>query len=275
MNEMPAWSSSTDYTMGYNHGGLEFLEPSEGADIFSYLRPRIKAGSRVLDVGCGQGRSLDFLARATFPGEVYAIDIEEIQVAAAEKLDRESNLKNTFVTVGNALELPFEDEFFDLVHFNVTLAHIPDTLKALAEVKRVLKPGGLIACREMIIDSSFAYPETVLGRRGWDVFVDLLEADDGHPQMGKEMKVYLLEAGFTNLQLSASFEVYSDREDINTFYHLIKEWFLSPEITEAAKKYGAGSESIFKQVDTEMDNWRKHPGAVAAIAYGQAIAVRP
>ena len=59
----------------------------------------------------------------------------------------------------------------------------------------MLKPGGLIACREMICESSFVHPDMGIMKTGWNALEDLLTFDDGHPQMGKEMKTHILEAG--------------------------------------------------------------------------------
>lgn len=56
---------------------------------------------------------------------------------------------------GDATNLPFEDGFFDVAHGHAVLTHVSNTQVVLAEVKRVLKPGGILANRELICDSSF------------------------------------------------------------------------------------------------------------------------
>ena len=62
--------------------------------------------------------------------------------------------------VGDVTDLPFDDDSFDVAHCHAVLMHVPDTPAVLAEVKRVLKPGGIIASREAIISSSFSTPAT-------------------------------------------------------------------------------------------------------------------
>ena len=57
-----------------------------------------------------------------------------------------------------------------------------------SEAKRVLKSGGILANRELICDSSFLEPSSEGLAGGWDTFANLLAANGGHPQMGKELK---------------------------------------------------------------------------------------
>ena len=104
-------------------------------------------------------------------------------------------------------------------------------------MKRVLKPGGLIACREMICESSFVHPDMGIMRTGWNALEDLLTFDDGHPQIGKEMKTHILEARFTNIRVSGSFETHSSPSDVALFHSLARQWFSPPEVLEAASVY--------------------------------------
>ena len=145
----------------------------------------------------------------------------------------------------------------------------------MSEVKRVLKPGGVIGCREIIIDSSFAHPELGFMRRGFEVFADLLAADEGHPQMGKALKIHLDEAGFEDIRISASYNFYDTSEEIEAFYDMVTRWFLSLDISEAAKKYGAATDRLFANIGKASDQWRGMREASAALAFGEAVATRP
>ena len=229
----------------------------------------------MLDFGCGPGTLSVGLARAVAPGEMHGVDMEESQIALARSVARATVQDNAIFHVGDATALHFEDNFFDVAHCYNVLMHIPDTQAVLAEVKRVLKPGGIIGCREIICDSSFSHPDFGVLKKAWNMFGDLLDADDGHSQMGKDLKVHLLQSGFANVQMDATFNVYSSPEDIASFHKLVANWFLSPAIMEAALKYGVATEKLCNEIREGHEKWKVHPGAMVAVAYGEAVANKP
>ena len=107
------------------------------------------------------------------------------------------------------------------------------------------------------------------------MFEDLLSADDGHPQMGKDLKNHIFEAGFTNVRVTASFDIYDAPADIAFIYAFANKWFLSPEIMEAAIKYGASTEELCDAIREAYDRWKDHPGALCGLAFGEVVAGRP
>ena len=268
-------SATPDYTMGFNDALIEVFSQGNVEISAAYLRPHLKPGLNVLDVGCGPGTISAGLAQIVAPGELHGVDMEESQVELARSVAEANGTKNAFFHVGDALALPFEDDFFDVAHFHNTLMFIPDTLGVLAEIKRVLKPGGVIGLREMIVDSSFTYPDYGILGDSWEIFEDIVAADEGHPQMGKEMKGHILGAGFTDVQFTATMRIYSTPEEIELIYGLISKWFFSDEIMEAAIKYSASSEEKFDRMRNSYDKWRVEPGAYFVVAFGEVIGVNP
>lgn len=264
-----------DYTMGYSEEFLQALLRYTAKTHAAYLLPYLKPGLRILDFGCGPGTISMGLAEAVDPGELHGIDMEPSQIELAKYFAARDGRDNTTYHVGDVLDLPFDDEFFDVAHCCNVLQHVPDTQAVLREVTRVLKPGGLVASREMISESCFTHPDFGVIRRAWDMFEDLLAADEGHPQMGKDMKTHFVEAGFANIQVGASFDTYSTPDEVAFIYGLALQWFLSPEITEAAIKYGASTPELCEAIGVAYEKWKDHPGAFAAVAQGEVIARKP
>ena len=273
---MPAEESSTpDYTMGFNEGILESFRRYTAEVHASYLLPYLRPGLRVLDFGCGLGAISSGLAKAVSPGEMHGVDMEESQIELARAVAAARGQKNARFHTGDVTELPFEDGFFDVAHCHNVLMHVPDTAAVLAEVKRVLKPGGVIGCREMICDASFTHPDFGIIRRAWDMFEALISFDDGHPQMGKDLKNRIVEAGFCNVKATASFDAYSAPDDIEFIHGLVTKWFLSPDIRNTAIQYGVTTERLCREIEAAYDKWRVHPGAFIGVAYGEALANKP
>ena len=270
-----AWLNR-DYTLGSNDELLAisrgFTAEAQAAHLLGQLRP----GQRVLDLGCGFGAISVGLAQAVAPGgELHGIDIGAAQVEQARKLAAAAGCGNATFQVADALELPFADDFFDVVHCHSVLSYIPDTGAALREAWRALKPGGVIACREMICESCLICPDFGILRRAYDMFEDLLATDDGHPQMGKEIKGHLIEAGFAVERVSAAFDVYTTPEEVELMYTFADRWLLSPTVAEVAKQYGAVSEELLSNLRSALRKWREHPGAWAAFARGEVVARKP
>ena len=101
-----------------------------------YLSP----GEKVLDLGCGNGRYLEFFRKKNI--EYFGVDSSEKLIKIAKNKYPEVNFK-----VGDALKLSFPDNFFDKIYSIAVLHQVPSDsfrLQFLKEVKRVLKPKGLL-----------------------------------------------------------------------------------------------------------------------------------
>ena len=264
-----------EYTMGYNEEFQQLLYRRSAATHAAHLLPHLKPGMRVLDLGCGPGTISVGLADAVSPGEVRGVDLEESEVAKARAAAEAGGHANATFDVGDATDLPFGDGEFDVVHCHAVLMHIPDTAAALAEVRRVLKPGGLFAARELILDSCFLEPVEPEVHEAWTIFGKLLEANGGHPQMGRELKRVLLDAGFTGIQPSGTFGTFGTDEDVAFFHGFVVDWFFQPHIIAAAIHLGISTQEQFDFLREAVDEWGAVEGAVGALAFGEAIATSP
>ncbi len=264
-----------EYTMGYDENFQQLLRLRSAESHAAYLLPHLKAGHRVLDFGCGPGTISVGLAKAIEPGELHGIDMEESQIGIARAAAQAGGHANATFHVGDVTALPFEDNSFDAAHCHAVLMHVPDTSKVLAEIKRVLKPGGVIGSREMFVSSSFLEPGSEDVDAAWTTFARLLQGNGGHPQMGKELKNTLLEAGFTNIRATASFDSFGTAEEVAFLRAFIDDWFYSPRVIEAAVQFGLASREQFDQWRQGLDDWRDHPGAFGGFAFGEAIGVKP
>ena len=108
--------------------------------LAEHLKGRTFAKS--LDVGCGIGFALPLLA--SHSGEVVGVDASLVSVEYARYMAERRHIQNAQFLQGNILSLPFGDSSFDLVVCMSVLEHIRDLGSAFRELKRVLRPGGLL-----------------------------------------------------------------------------------------------------------------------------------
>lgn len=128
----------------------------------------IKPGMRVLEIGCGSGAYTTFVARAIGPeGKVEALDIQPAMLAQLEKKLSQpafQDIHNITLHQADAYQLPFGDGELDLVYLVTVLPEIPDQARALKEISRVLKPGGILAVAELLADPDYPFKGTTIRR---------------------------------------------------------------------------------------------------------------
>lgn len=123
----------------------------------------------LLDVGCGTGFYFPLLSEHA--QSITGIDVCPPMLEEARALIREKGLANCHVLESSALELPFDNNTFDVVHSWDFLHHVPDVPQAVSEIRRVLKPNGrYVALEPNVLNPSIAWYH--LRRRSeWRLFV--------------------------------------------------------------------------------------------------------
>jgi ubiquinone/menaquinone biosynthesis C-methylase UbiE len=148
---------------------------------------RVPVDARVLDVGCGSGWASRLLAGSAIRGRVTGIDISDEMIRIA----RESSVSFPHVDfeIASAERLPFDDDEFTHTFSMESLYYYRDIPKALAEIHRVLKPGGVFVA---VVDLYWENEATHQWIDQLNVPVELLSVDD--------YRGLFIDAGFTNIR---------------------------------------------------------------------------
>lgn len=136
-------------------------------DVYSTVGRRVllqagfARGMKVADFGCGVGVVTRMLAEMTGPtGHVTGIDVNEAQLEQASGLCGKDELTNVTFLAANACDTGLPEELFDLVYCRFLLLHLPDPVACLREMRRVLKPGGIVVIEDGDVSSAGSIPPT-------------------------------------------------------------------------------------------------------------------
>jgi SAM-dependent methyltransferase len=126
-------------------------------------RVGIWPGERVLELGPGPGIfTVDAARRAGTEGYLIAVDIQPKMIARLQRRVQEARINNVETSVASAHDLPLDDDSVDRAFLVTVLHEIPDPSRALAELHRVLRPGGVLSITEEFLDPDYFFPaETI------------------------------------------------------------------------------------------------------------------
>src|SRR5204862_7753866 len=137
------------YTHGHAPATVRQHGQRTAEEAAAFLLPELRAGMRLLDVGCGPGSITRGLAERTAPGEVIGLDLSRETLQAARHDADVRGLRNLRYEEGSVYELPFPDGSLDVAYAHQVLQHLRQRDAALREMLRVVRPGGLVAIRDV------------------------------------------------------------------------------------------------------------------------------
>jgi len=201
------------YLHGHHDSVLRSHRWRTAENSAGYLLARLPAAARVLDVGCGPGTITVDLAARVSQGRVTGIDrAADVLAAARQEADRRGQ-RNVSFAAGDAYHLAFDDGAFDVVHAHQVLQHLSDPVGALAEMRRVCRPGGLIAARDGDYGGMFWFPEDPELTEWQALYRNVARALGGEPDAGRRLLAWAHAAGFAGVEASASAWCYTGPAD--------------------------------------------------------------
>jgi ubiquinone/menaquinone biosynthesis C-methylase UbiE len=136
-----------------------FIQPPDETAI----RHGIQPGMTVLEVGPGSGTYTVAAARRIGPeGKLVTIDIEPRMIERVQIKSENAGINNIQAEVGDVYQLEYPDNHFDLCFLITVISEIPEPIRAMQEIKRVLKPGGTITFSELFLDPDYPLARTVM-----------------------------------------------------------------------------------------------------------------
>ena len=260
------------YTHGHGAAVLSAHSRRGAEDSAAYLLPHLNVGMDLLDVGCGPATITADLAERVAPARVVGLDAASGALEAARATLAERDLPaGVELTDGDIMSLPFDDGTFDVAHAHQVLQHLSDPVGALTEMRRVARPGGIVAVRDAVYSAMTWFPEPE-GMSLWrSVYMATARGNGGEPDAGSRLLAWAHRAGFTEVTASASTWCYATPAD--------RAWQSTTWAQRSLTSFGPQAVELGLASSTDLETmaraWRQWGGSEDAwfvVVHGEVIA---
>ena len=267
-------NEANSYSIGQSSDVLKFMQFRTAERCCDFMREFVVSDSQILDCGCGPGSITLGLAGWAPQGNVVGIDAAEAPLVQARALAGELGVANVEFNRADVFNLPYQDGRFDVVFSSAMFCHLSGLDRVLAEIKRVLKPGGIVAVRDVIFDSVIMYPQDELLEEFYKILVLGIEHYGGNANVGRELGAWLHGAGFADVMLTVGTNQPKDASERAEFYSAVAK-LLSSELSELAVANGWTTTDRIALIIGRFETLASEPGSISVATYGQAVGRKP
>jgi SAM-dependent methyltransferase len=260
----------TRYTHGHHESVLRSHRWRTAANSAGYLLPRLRSGMTLLDVGCGPGTLTADLATLVAPGRVTALEPTEpaLDLARAEIADR--GLDTVDFVTGDVRSLDFPDGSFDVVHAHQVLQHVADPVHALREMRRVCRPGGVVAVRDSDY-AAFAWWPLLPELDEWlALYQRLARANGGEPDAGRRLLSWARAAGLADVTATSSTWCYATTADRDWWGTLWADRILHSALATQALAAGVPPVAL-ERIAAGWRAWAAAPDGWISLLHGEIV----
>jgi ubiquinone/menaquinone biosynthesis C-methylase UbiE len=259
------------YTHGHAPAVVRQHAQRTAGEAAAFLLPHLRPDMRLLDVGCGPGSITRGLAEHLSAGKVVGLDLSRDTLEGARRDAAARGLQNLRYEEGSVYELPFPDSSFDVAYAHQVLQHLRERGLALREMLRVVKPGGVVAVREVDWSTVAYFPRDPWMDRFIDVHLRTWYRNGGEPQAGRQLRALFNAAGVASLEITASVWCYATREETTEWGESYADRLLTSPMGERPVEYGYASRAEIESMAAALRAWGAHPDAFWVFTHVQAL----
>jgi SAM-dependent methyltransferase len=263
---------SETYTHGHAESVLRSHRWRTVENSAAYVLDRLEPGTNVLDVGCGPGTITIDMARRVAPARVVGLDAADDAIAAAREAAAAAGVTNLEVETGDVYALDHADDSFDVVHAHQVLQHLADPVAALREMRRVCRPGGVVAVRDAVYRGMSWFPASPELERWLRVYCAVAEANGGEPDAGSRLRAWAIEAGFTKVEASASAWCYATDDERAWWGDLWADRVSTTALGTRAVELGLATDADIAAMADAWRTWAATPAGWFAVLHGEVLA---
>jgi SAM-dependent methyltransferase len=236
-----------------------------------YLLARLPDQARVLDVGCGPGTITAGLAARDPGGQVVGIDAAGDVLALARQEASRRGQRNVCFGAGDVYHLAFRDAAFDVVHAHQVLQHLSDPVSALAEMRRVTRPAGLVAARDADYGGMLWFPADPELAQWRALYRQVATALGGEPDAGRRLLSWARAAGFTAVEASASAWCYAGPADRSWWGQLWAERLTESSFGDRAVELGLATRPDLRRLAAAWRRWAASDDGWFLVPHGEIL----
>lgn len=260
------------YLHGHPTATLRSHSARTAENSAAYLLGHLKPTDVVLDVGCGPGSITLGLARRVPEGRVIGIDAAPPVLDVARKAAAAAGDERTEIAEGDVYALDLPDDSVDVVHAHQVLQHLADPVAALMEMRRVCRPGGLVAVRDADYAGMFWYPQWP-GMDLWrTLYRRLARQAGGEPDAGRHLPSWVRAAGFEDVAISTAVWAWTTREEVTTWARDWSERVRTDQLGGRAVRLGYASAEQVLEISAAWLDWAEEPDAMFVVPHVEALA---
>ena len=262
---------SAVYTHGHHPSVLRSHTWRTARNSAAYLLPELRPGQDLLDVGCGPGTITADLATLVAPGRVTAVENAPGILEQAERHALGAGVTGIVFEVADVHELPYADDSFDVVHAHQVLQHVADPVQALREMRRVCRPGGVVAARDSDYAAFFWYPRIPALDEWQQLYRRTARANGGEPDAGRRLHAWAREAGFTDITPGASTWCYATEAERAWWGDLWAERITDSPFARHAEREGLATAADRQRIADGWRAWAADPDGWLTIPHGEVL----
>ncbi|MFE0171019.1 class I SAM-dependent methyltransferase [Streptomyces sp. NPDC059002] len=259
------------YTHGHHESVLRSHTWRTAANSAAYLVGSLKPHMKVLDIGCGPGTITADLAALVPDGHVTGVDHAPGILDTARATAAERGLENVDFAVADVHALDYPDDTFCVVHAHQVLQHVGDPVRALREMRRVCKPGGIIAARDADYSAMSWYPRPPAMDDWLDLYRRVARANGGEPDAGSRLKSWALEAGCTDVTGSADTWCYTTDEERAWWSGLWADRTVASSYADNAVRGGHADPARLRVIADAWREWGRQEDGWFAVLHGEIL----
>jgi SAM-dependent methyltransferase len=241
------------YTHGHHESVLRSHKWRTAENSAAYLLPHLAPDATVLDVGCGPGTITADLADLVPQGQVTGIDMSAEIIEQARAAVGGRSRPNLGFATGDVYALDYPDASFDVVHAHQVLQHLSDPVRALREMRRVTRPGGLVAARDGDYGAMAWYPQAQALDEWRAFYRAVASSNGGEPDAGRRLYAWARRAGFAGIVCSSSNWTFATQAERDWWGELWADRSVKSAIAETAKERGIATAEALERI---AGGWR-------------------